>query len=116
MITNLEKNFAAIEAKQFVEEFKKKNTKKEKSVYYNPKQKIWIMAEKKDNKTESFIKKYEEDLTKPITKYDNKYNKENTTNVRNLFMLGYSYKEISQKLDIPLKNIYAIVYNNKMKR
>lgn len=115
MITNLEKNFAAIEAKQFVEEFKKKNTKKEKSVYYNQKQKIWILSENKDNKAESFIKKYEEDLTKIIEK-TRVYDKSKTSNVRNLFMLGYSYKEISQKLDIPLKNIYAIVYNNKMKR
>lgn len=115
MITNLEKNLEAIKAKQFVEDFKKKNTKKEKSVYYNPKQKIWILSEKKDNKAESFIKKYENELPKPVKK-TKIYSKTKTSDVRNLFYLGYSYKEISQKLDIPLKNIYAIVYNNKMKR
>ena len=114
MITNLEKNFEAIKSQQFVEEYKKNNTRKEKSVYFNSKQKLWILTDKQTKKTNEFIKAYEETLPKKIKKKDTS-KIEFRNKVMDMWNKGYSAKEIIEETGESRKKVYAIIWYNENK-
>ena len=68
MVKNELARLSAQKQEEFVEEYKKNNIRKEKSVYFNAKQKLWVLTEKNNNKTKEFIKQYEETLPKKVKK------------------------------------------------
>lgn len=114
MITNLEKNFEAIKTQQFVDEFKKKNKKKEKAIYFNSKQKLWVLSEKKTKKATDFIANYEETLPKKIKKKKCD-NQEIKQKILSLWHKGYSVKEIHEETGVEKKKIYTLTWYEQNK-
>lgn len=114
MITNLEKNFEAIASRQFVEEFKKKNNKKEKPVYFNPKQKMWVLSEKEDRKTKKFIKEFEDKLPKKVKK-KSKDLQDIKFEILSLQKKGLKAVEIAKILNVSRKKVYEVIRYNKTK-
>lgn len=114
MITNLEKNFEAIKSKQFVENYKKNNVKKEKTIYFNSKQKLWVLSENENSKTKKFIKEFEETLPKKVKKKENNL-QEIKNKILNLHKKGYLPKYISEELKISRKKVYAVIKYERTK-
>lgn len=109
MITNLEKNFEAIRCRKFVEDFKSKNTKKEKAIYFNPKQKLWVLSENENSKTKKFIKEFEETLPKKVKKKTYEL-QEIKNKILSLYNKGFSVKEIHEETGIEKRKVYGIIW------
>lgn len=114
MITNLEKNFEAIASRQFVEEFKKKNKKKEKSVYFNSSQKLWVLSENENRKTKKFIKEFEATLPKKVKKKANDL-QDIKFEILSLHKKELKAVEIAKILNLSRKKVYEVIRYNKTK-
>lgn len=115
MITNLEKNFEALRAKQFVEDYKAKNKRKEKSCYFNPVQKLWVLTSNKE-KAEQFVKDYEATLPKKKEAKDLKVRKVTKQDkVEQMIAEGYTHEEIAEKLLIKVGGVRTYISKIKKK-